>query len=139
MTGVNILLAFVGLLGFLPLAIFLYRKKKADRILANGWTINARVFHITSGLKGNYEIVHYYFLAPDGKQYQGSLSTSPGAYKINNSIEVYYLPDNPKHNTVKGAWKSTGFLIFMIVIAVAVLFMVYKLYEMLEGKEINFR
>ena len=49
-------------------------------------------------------------------------------------IEVYYLPENPAQHTVKGSWKSYGFLIFMIAIALWVLYMMYKLYQMVNAE-----
>lgn len=130
MSGVNILIGFVGAFGFLPLGIFLYKKRLAERILATGRPVQAIVFHKTVNRKSNYEIVYYHFTAIDGKPYTGKLTTRPGTHRMHDSIEVFYLPDYPKHNTVKGAWKSYGFLIFVIIIAVWVLYMAYKLYEM---------
>ena len=135
MRGIDIILLFMALSGFLPLVVFLIRKNRAEKILACGQIVNAIIFHISSGYKHNYEIVHYYFLA-NGQQYKGKLTTKPGAHRLNDSIEVHYLVDNPRHNTVKGTWKSTGFLIFMIIIAIAVLWMTYKLYQEVEARGI---
>lgn len=132
MTGTNILIACVALLGFLPLAVFLYKKKRADTILATGRTAWAYVIYKQLGYKRNYEVVYYYFVASDGKEYRGRLTTAPGVHRINDSIEVFYLPHNPKRNTVKGAWKSHWFLAFMIAIAIAVVYMMYELYKMVN-------
>ncbi|RYY25040.1 MAG: hypothetical protein EOO04_12290 [Chitinophagaceae bacterium] len=133
MNGVNILIVGLGAFGFLPMGVFLYKKRLADRILATGRPVQAWVYHKVINRKSNYEVVHYHFIAADGKQYTGKLTTRPGIHRMNDAIEIFYLPDNPKHNTVRGAWKSYGFLIFVIIIAVWVLFMSYKLYEMVNN------
>ena len=132
MIGINILIACVALLGFLPMAVFIYKKKKTDRILAIGQTAQARVHHISRGIKGNYDIVNYTFLASNGRQYQGGLTTKPRLHRLNNVVEVYYLAEDPTQNTVKGTMNPNWFLAFVTLIALAVLYMMYKLYEMLN-------
>lgn len=132
MNPINILIVCVALLGFLPLAVFLYKKKVADRILATGRSARARVFQLKTNRKANYTVVHYSFTAPDGNQYKGSLTTRPGQHRINEVIEVFYLPDNPGHNTVRGTFNSNWFLAFVLAIALAVLYMMYRLYEMMN-------
>ena len=132
MIGINILIAFVALLGFLPLVVFFYNKKRTDRILATGQTARARVHHISRGIKGNYDVVNYSFLASNGRPYEGNLTTKPRMHRVNNVIEVYYLPENPTQNTVRGTWNPNWFLAFVLLIAIAVLYMMYKLYEMLN-------
>jgi hypothetical protein len=132
MKGVNILVACVGLLGFLPLIVFLYGKRRANRILTRGRMVRANIYHIARGYKGNYQVVYYYFIGPDGREYKGRLTTKPGEYTVNRTVEVFYLPEDPRENTVKGTWNSNWFLAFVILIALAVLYMMYKLYQMLN-------
>lgn len=129
MNGTNILIVCVGLLGFLPLAVFLYKKKLANRILTTGRPVSARVFQITTNKKSNYTVVYYHFIATNGRQYTGDLTTRPGQHRINGVIEVFYLPDNPHDNTVKGTWNDNWFLLFVIAIALVVLYGMYQLYE----------
>lgn len=136
MTGVNIILLILALFAFLPLSIFLYKKRRVEKILKEGKSITAIIFDIVAGYKYRYEVVHYYFTAANGKQYKGKLTTTPGKHRIRETIEVFYLPENPKRNTVKGAWGSTVFLIFMIVITIVVLWMTYKLFQMVSAGEI---
>jgi hypothetical protein len=68
-------------------------------------------------------------MAANGKSYHGKLTTKPGMHRLKETIEIFYLPNNPRRNTVRGAWSSTGFFIFMVIITIAVLWMTYKLYE----------
>jgi hypothetical protein len=132
MSGVNILIGIVALIGFLPLAVFIYGKRRANRILTTGTTARAIVYDTRTASKGNYEIVHYYFIASDGREYKGRLTTRPGLHRVNGTIEVFYLPDNPNENTVKGTWNDNWFLLFVLLIAIAVLYMMYELYLMVN-------
>ncbi|HEX9957040.1 MAG TPA: DUF3592 domain-containing protein, partial [Fibrella sp.] len=132
MNGTNILIVCVALLGFLPLAVFLYKKKLANRILTTGRPVSATVFQTTTNRKTNYTVVHYHFIASNGRQYTGSLTTRPGQHRVSEVIEVFYLPDNPHNNTVKGTWNDNWFLLFVIAIALAVLNGMYQLYEMVN-------
>ena len=132
MSGVNIIIGLVALIGFLPLAVFIYGKKRAKRILTTGITARATVFDTVTASKGNYEIVHYYFIATDGREYRGRLTTRPGVHKVNTTIEVFYLQDNPKENTVKGSWNDNWFLLFVLLIAIAVVYMMYEVYLMVN-------
>ena len=135
MSGINIILICLALFGLVPLAVILIRKRKAEQILANGVTAQATVSFIQRALKSS-EIVHYQFQDANRQTYKGKLTTAVGQYEVGDTIEVFYLEGNPKRNTVRGAWKSTGIIIFGIVIALAVWFMVYKLYEMVRNGEI---
>ena len=132
MSGVNIIIGIVALIGFLPLAVFIYGKKRANRILTTGITARAIVYDKHTATKGNYEIVHYYFIASDGMEYRGRLTTRPGVHKLSGTIEVFYLEDNPSENTVKGSWNDNWFLLFVLLIAIAVVYMMYELYLMVN-------
>jgi hypothetical protein len=124
----NLIVAGMALVGFVPLASFLYKKRKYDRILANGRTVNARVYDKVIGYKRTCETVYYFFVAPDGKEYKGKLTTSRGVHRLQDLIEVHYLPGNPKQNTAKGTLNSNWVLLLMIVIALVVAYMAYRLH-----------
>lgn len=133
MTGTNILIVLMALTGFLPLVVFLYKKRQTDRILARGCTTRGLVYDKYRSVKSNYETVYYSFVAPDGTQQKGRLTTSPGKYRRTDSIEVYYLPEDPRQHTIKGNWNSNWFLLFVILIAVFVLYGAYQLYKQVNG------
>ncbi|GAA4417874.1 hypothetical protein GCM10023187_50700 [Nibrella viscosa] len=132
MNGINILIVCVALLGFLPLVIFMYKKKLTSRLLTTGLSVSASVYHITTNRKTNTTVVYYQFIASNGRQYKGNLTARPGEYRINGTIEVFYLPENPYHNTVKGAWNDNWFLAFVIAIALVIVYMMYKLYVLVN-------
>lgn len=133
MDGIYFLLILVGLFGFLPLAIILYKKRMVKRILTTGLPAKARVYNVYTTTRQPQDIVYYTFYDQSMKQYTGILTTKVGIYKTNDIIDIYYLPDNPKRNTMDGAWQSNIILGFGIVIALFILFAVYKLYEMIQS------
>jgi hypothetical protein len=66
------------------------------------------------------------------QQYSGTLTIKQGSYKTGDVLNIYYLPSNPRRNTMNGAWESPFILGFGILIAVFILFAVYKMYEMVK-------
>jgi len=134
--GIYLVLIGLALFGLLPLVVILIRKRRADQILAHGLTTNATVFHKFANSRRTFEIVHYQFQDLSRQTYKGKLTTAPGKHRMGDQIEIYYLQDNPKRNTVRGAWGSKFIIGFGIVIALAVWFMVYKLYEMVRAGQI---
>ena len=133
MFGINLILLFVSLFGFLPLAIILYKKGRVKKILTVGLPANAIVYDVSTIAGSATEIVCYRFNAQhSSQQYTGTLTTKHGLYKTGDMLEIYYLSNNPRRNTMNGAWGSTIILGFGIVLAGFVLFAVYKLYEMVK-------
>lgn len=135
MKGVYFVLIGLAAFGFLPLLIILYRRKQVKEIRTTGLTSKARVYRVFTVRRQPTDIVSYTFYDQHMKQYYGSLTCRSGMYKENDVIDVYYRPDNPKKNTVDGAWKSNIIVAFGIAIAAVILFAVYKMYWMLEKGE----
>ncbi|MEO5946269.1 MAG: DUF3592 domain-containing protein [Chitinophagaceae bacterium] len=127
----NLILVAMGLLGFLPLAITLYKKKRVQNILKTGLPAKASVYKIITPFRPPVDIVFFSFYAANhAEPFTGKLTTSRGKYQENDLLDIYYLPQNPKRNTMEGSWKSGGFIVFCVVIALFVLFAVYKIYRM---------
>lgn len=136
MSGIQLILIGLAFFGFLPLVIILYKRRLVKRILTTGALARAEVYSISTARKSAVDFVGYRFVPANTNQYAtGSLTTKIGMYKQGDLLDVYYLPDNPKRNTVDGAWKSAGFLWFGILIAAFVLFAAYKInQEVLAGR-----
>lgn len=132
MTGTYLFLTGLALAGCLPLAIILYKQRLVKRLLTSGHRASARVYKVYKPVRSSADIVYYQFTTHAGTQAAGSLTTKMGMYKTGDRVEVFYHPDKPARNTVKGAWQSKGLLIFGILIALAILFMVYKLWQMIR-------
>ncbi len=132
MNGIYIILFLTGLLGMLPLAIILYKRRRVQKILATGLTAKARVYQIHRTPRLG-DTVLYTFYNEHRQQYYGSLHCKPGLYELNEVIDIYYLQNSPKRNTLHGAWKSPVIIGFGIAIAVFIWFAVYKLFEMVNN------
>lgn len=133
MPAINFVLLGVALLGFLPLAIILYKKNRVKKILTAGLQAKALIYDVIRVTGSAAEIVYYRFNVQNStRQYTGSLTIKQGQYKIGDMLDIYYWPGNPRRNTVTGAWGSPIILGFGIVLAVFMLFAVYKLYEMVK-------
>ncbi|HUM65209.1 MAG TPA: hypothetical protein PLV32_05165 [Chitinophagaceae bacterium] len=135
MKGIYFVLTGLALFGFLPLAIILYKRRRVNRVLTTGRMSKARVYGIHTVRRQPTDIVYYTFYDQHMKQFNGSLTCKSGLYKMDDVIDVYYDPGNPKLNTVNGAWQSNFILGFGIALAAFILFAVYKLYEMIESGE----
>lgn len=129
MEGVYLVLIGLSAFGFVPLLIILYKRKLVTKILAEGHVAKARVYHVYKPARSAADVVYYQFYNAAGTLTPGRLTTKAGSYQINDVLDVYYLPHNPRRNTVPGAWQSKGFLIFGVVIAAFVLFAVYMLFQ----------
>ena len=135
MTGINIVLLLIALFGFLPLAIILYRTRKARKILTTGQLEKAQVYHITSSQRPLQDTVYYAFVdKKTAKQYQGRFSIGVSPYKVGDTLDVYYDANNPKQNTVQGAWGSPFLIWFGIIIGIMVLLVVYEQWQIIEGQ-----
>ena len=130
--GLNAILVFLALLGFLPLIIIIYKRRRVKKILTTGIAAKARVYNVYTTIRQPQDIVYYTFYDQHMKQFTGILTTKPGVYKIDDIIDIYYLGSNPKRSAIQGAWKSPVILVFGIVMALFILFAVYKLYEMIQ-------
>jgi hypothetical protein len=124
----NLLLVAVALVGFLPLVIIVYKLKWIKKILAEGMVTKATVHRTYYARKSHTDTVHYSFSVNTGEQFSGSLVTKHGKYRAGHTIEVYYLPLDPKRNTVKEGWGPVASIAFGALIAVIVLFAVYRIW-----------
>ena len=145
MSGTLIGMILLAAFGFLPLGIVLYKVLLVRRIMKYGQQAKARVYEISSTRSYNHDMrsamrrqlfyVHYTFYGNGSQQYSGMLTIAEPKYSKGDVIDIYYLPENPKRNTVKGAWKSAGMLIFTVLLALFVIFAAYKIYRMIEFGE----
>lgn len=134
MSGIQLTLVGFGAFGFLPLLIILYKKNRVKKILTTGIPVKATVYNVYPVRRQATDVVYYTFYAQDSaQQYTGTLTIKSGTYKPGDVLNVYYMPGNPKRNTIHGAWGSPLIVIFGIVIALFVLFAVYKMWEMVES------
>lgn len=131
MNGFDFILLGLGIAGFLPLVILLYKRQRVKNILKNGLHAKARIYKVSTITRYATEMVLYSFYAANRVEpYTGKMTAGLGKYQVNDVLDIYYLPQNPQRNTIAMAWKSGGVLVFAVVIALFILFAVYKLYRM---------
>ena len=134
MSGIHLVLLGVGAFGFLPLIIILYKQARVKKILTIGMPAKATVYGVHTAHRRLTDLVQYSFHAQNtSQQYTGTFTIKSGTYKRGDVLDIYYMPGNPKRNTMQGAWSSPFMVIFGIIIAAFVLFAVYKMYEMVES------
>ena len=111
-------------------------RRRYRRIIVSGEKTPATIVQIVPGMRNRYGIVnekvHYQFIARDGRAYPGVLTSLPGKYRRSDAMEVYYLPEDPAKNTVKDTGNGLAGLLFVIGIALFVVFAMFKLYGMIN-------
>jgi len=99
-------------------------------------TVKATVTSVYFMRRSATDVVNYSAQTVNtGEHFRGRLTIKHGVYNVGDKIDVYYLPTNPKRNTVKGAWESPAMVVFGIIIALFVLFAAWKIWEMVNSGE----
>lgn len=128
----SIVLFFLASFGMFPLAIILYKRNTVRKLMQIGIPVKARIYDVRTTRRQPQDIVYYFFQAKnDSQQYTGTLTAAVGAFRKGQTLDVYYLPGNPKNHTVKGAWKSNVLVGLGVAVALFVFFTVYKISEMI--------
>lgn len=130
MNGIIWLLALLGLLGFVPLLVFLYKRRRTRNLIAKGRRVIAQIYAVENTPRYNSATAFYSFYLENKGPYTGKLTTRPGRYSKGSQIMVYYHSARPQLNTVEGAWESKVIFIFTLAIGLFVLFAVFQLYKM---------
>lgn len=138
MSGVHIVLLSTGIIGMLPLAAILWKRRQFLRLMRDGIPANARVYEKRRAIKSGYELIYYSYYGLDGKVYSNTLVANPGKYKRNEVIEIRMDPINYRKSAVPGPTYSFWIIGFGILIALIIWGMVYKLAELVEGTNIRF-
>jgi hypothetical protein len=129
MTGIDWILICLVIIGFLPLAIIIYKKRLVSEIVSKGLCTKAHIYSARTAQKSATDIVYYtYHDHRSGKQFSGILTTKIGAHRMGELIDIYYLPGKPHRSTIRGALKSPAFLIFGVIIAVFIIFAAWKIH-----------
>jgi hypothetical protein len=138
MSGVHIVLLSTGIIGMLPLAAILWKRRQFLRLMRDGIPANARVYEKRRAIKSGYELIYYSYYGLDGKVYSNTLVANPGKYKRNEVIEIRMDPVKYRKSAVPGPTYSFWIIGFGILIALIIWGMVYKLAELVEGTNIRF-
>jgi hypothetical protein len=134
MIGLTILLVLVAAMGCLPLVLFLVKRNTYRRLSAKGQKTTACISNIKPGARSRNgllsEKIHYSFYGQDGLPYTGMFVSAPKKHRLNESLEVYYMPHDPRIHAVRTTGYGIGYFIFLLAIALGVSFMMFKVYQM---------
>lgn len=128
---------FIGLLGFLPLAIVLFKRNKIRKLKANGTYVSGVVtnHYQTRGYKG---VIYYHAViqypvrggAPLVRNFK--YAGHKNLLSTGQQVEVVYDNDNPEKFTLTILPENKAMLIFTAIIAVVYIFICFKLYETMK-------
>jgi hypothetical protein len=126
----------------LPLVLFLIKRKRYRRILAEGLSTTAEIKTVTrrKPTKGpEYDNVVFWYLPNGANQYQsGHLMTATGKHRSGDKIELFYLPQQPEKYAVPGS-KYEGWVILVLLILIGfAVYACYKIDEMVGDQKIYF-
>src|SRR5687767_11415407 len=114
----------LALIGFLPMAIILYRKRKNDRLKKTGVTTTGIVKNVHGFSARSINLVEVeYRVNETGEMISKNLRVAGLPYTVGDELPMIYDPKNPKRMQLD--FKKKDFipmLIFTIIIAGAVLF-----------------
>lgn len=129
-----ILYILLPLFGALPLLIVLQNMLKAHKVKSHGIKVDATVVKIdilgTSLRSRTATLTIHYKVEAEKSIYPGTATAVPGQYKLGDTLQVIYLPEDPYQMTVKGANVYIPILIFTVLLFFFVLFATYKIGEM---------
>ncbi len=109
------IISFVLGLVFLAIALFSYIKE--TRFLQKAEQATGRVVDLRrnagtdshgSAFITYYPIIHFQNREGREVEYEGGIGSDPPAYKIGQTVEMYYDPDNPKAIQMHKFWSQYG-------------------------------
>jgi len=130
----------VGLLGFLPLLIVLWKHQRIKNLKKTGILVTGVVEDIIErrGYKGSryYQAIIQYYVPGRGtirSSYVFSYGGKKPLYARRQSVELYYRKDKPEKFIPKDAKPGKAILIFVIVIALVYIVLSFLLYDTIKN------
>ncbi len=126
------------LLGALPMAIVLLKRKRYIGILQQGIKTTAAVTEVSTKRYykgGTYDRILFAYLPPGASQYvEGQINTKVGKHKAGENIEILYMPKQPQQYAIPGSTHHLFALGFAILILLFVIFACFKIREMIQAE-----
>lgn len=125
------------LLAASPLVLTIRRMRVAARVKkngvhTNGVVINIRAIRMVRGGSMDILTIEYKDRAT-GQPYNAKATVTPFKYKLGDTMDIVYLPDEPSKYAMDTKGGYTGLLIFCIIIFLFILFAIYKIDEMVKS------
>lgn len=127
----------LGMLGFLPMIIILFRKNKNDKFRKYGVATTGTITKLFGiSIRGINLIEIQYRVNETGELISKNLRVAGVPYQVGMEIPVLYDPKNPKQMQLDMKKGFMPMLIFTIIIAIIITWACFKLNEMVTNGEI---
>ena len=131
------ILILLGLFGFLPMFIVLYKKNKADKLVKNGIATEATITDIIGFSYRSINIYKIEYPVRDtGEILKKNLRVAGLPYSVGDKLKVYYDPNKPKRMMLDMKKGFIPMLIFTIIIAAVVIWACFKINQSLINGEL---
>lgn len=131
----------IALLGFLPLLIGLWKRRRIRNLVEKGDRVMGTVLDITThrGHKGSTyyrALIEYpvFLQAPLQRYYTFAGKKGLNLFYRGNKVEIYYDKNKPERFIPKEMSNSNFLLVFGIIMAVIYLLISYFLYGYIKGQ-----
>ena len=136
----------IGLLGFIPFAIVLWRRIKSDKLRKEGDIVTGEVIDIKQnvGFKGAvlYKALIEYPVFGKGKvqNYFPFTATRGQTFlSVGQKVELYYDKVNPNKFLVKATPRNNAILIFTIILAIGYVVLCFFLYDFIKDQNYHLK
>ena len=136
----------IGLLGFLPFVIVLWRRIKSDKLRKEGDIVTGEVLEIKQyiGFKGAvfYKALIEYPVFGKGKvqNYFPFTATRGQTFlSVGQKVELYYDKIKPNKFLVKATPKNNFLLIFTIILAIGYVVLCFFLYDFIKDQNFHYK
>ncbi len=121
----------LGIIGFLPMIVVLYRKRRSDWLVKHGSKTEATVKMVHGYSSRSLNAVDIeYRVVETGHIIEKSILVAGSPYSAGDRFPIYYDPKNPRKPQVALKKGFIFILVFTLIIAAFVIFACFKLYEM---------
>lgn len=130
------ILIALGLVGFLPMGIILFRKNRNDKFRKYGVTTTGTITELFGRSIRGINIVEIKYLVQEtGETLSKNLRVAGVPYEVGTELPVIYDPKNPKRMQLDMRKGFIPMLIFTIIIGVVIIWACFKLNEMVARGE----
>ena len=124
----NWIYAFLIALGFLPLAIVLYKMNRQKKMKRNGIRSTATVLQLGgNSLRGLNRVLIQYPVTGTGEIIRREIIVAGTPYQPGDSLPMYYDRNNPHKMILDGGKNFIVMIVFTSIIAVFLLFATYMI------------
>jgi hypothetical protein len=130
----NYILIGLGLIGFLPMGVILFRKYSNDKLKKKGVSTTAVVRDVYGvSIRGLNAVRVEYKVKETGEIVSKNLRVAGLPYSVGDELPVIYDPVKPRRMQPDMKKGYIPILIFTVIIAAFILFACFKLKQMIDN------